>query len=707
MPRFRPVLMLTLLGAAAMQTPAANRPTYPDTRRDDTVDQWHGRAVPDPYRWLEQDPRTAPEVARWIAAQNEVTFAWLREVPQREAIRKRLEQLYDYERYMPPKKAAGHYYYTHNSGLQNQAVLYGLDALDGTPRVILDPNTWAKDGTAALINYSLSDDGRWMAYSRAAAGSDWQEWFVRDLTTGKDLADRLQWTKFTDADWTPDNLGFFYSRFEEPAKGAAFQSLNINNKLFYHRVGTPQSEDTLVYHRPEHPEWGYAAKVSEDGRWLVIHVWKGTDPKYRIVYKDLSDPASRPVELITEFANEYSFLGNDGTVFYFKTDLDAPRGRIIAIDTRQPERAAWRTLVPQGEEPISGAFIFGNQFVITSLKDAVERVRVARLDGTGLRDVTLPGVGSIEGLEGKRAHTEAFFIFTSLNTPRTVMRFDLVSGEIRPWREPKLAFKPSDFSVSQVFYKSKDGTRVPMFLAHRKDVTPDGNRPTLLYGYGGFNVSMTPTFSADRLAWMEMGGVFAMPNLRGGGEYGEEWHRAGTGTNKQNVFDDFIAAAEWLIAQKWTKPSRLAIQGGSNGGLLVGACMIQRPELFGAALPAVGVMDMLRYHKFTAGRYWVDDYGSAEDPKMFPALLAYSPCHNLKPGTKYPPTLVTTADTDDRVIPAHSFKFAAALQNAQAGDAPVLIRIETSAGHGAGTPVSKIIDETTDQLAFLVHELMR
>ena len=708
MPPFRAaasVLLLSLLGAVAMPTPAADRLTYPETRRDDTTDQWHGRAVPDPYRWLEQDPRTAPEVSGWIEAQNKVTFAWLGQVPQRQAILARLEKLYDYERYKPPIKVAGRYYYEHNSGLQNQSVLYGLDSLDGKPKVIIDPNTWAADGTAALISTSFSDDGRWLAYARSVAGSDWQEWFIRDLMTGKDLPDRLQWTKFTGAEWSSDNLGFFYSRFPEPEAGAKFQSLNINNKLYYHRVGTPQSEDVLVYHRPEHPDWGYFARVSEDGQWLVIHVWKGTDPKYRLIYKDLSDPKSQPVELITEFKNEYSFLGNDDAVFYLKTDLDAPRGRVIAVDTRNPDPAAWRTIIPQGEEPISGIAVIGDQFVISSLKDAVERVRVARLDGTGLRDVTLPGVGSVMGFQGKRSDKETFYSFASFNTPTSIHRYDLVTGESRPWREPKLAFKPADFTVTQVFYKSKDGTRIPMFLAHRKDVTPDGNRPTLLYGYGGFSVSMTPVFSADRLAWMEMGGVFALPNLRGGGEYGEEWHRAGTGTQKQNVFDDFIAAAEWLIAQKWTKPSRLAIQGGSNGGLLVGACMIQRPDLFGAALPSVGVMDMLRYHKFTAGRYWVDDYGSADDPKLFPALLAYSPCHNLKPGTKYPPTLVTTADTDDRVIPAHSFKFAAALQHAQAGDAPVLIRIETAAGHGAGKPTRKAMEESADEWAFLVRTL--
>ncbi|HUD70580.1 MAG TPA: prolyl oligopeptidase family serine peptidase, partial [Dongiaceae bacterium] len=498
---------------------------------------------------------------------------------------------------------------------------------------------------------------------------------------------------------------FFYSRYDAPPAGQAFQALNKDIKLVYHLLGTPQSDDVLVYYRADQPDWDYAGQVSEDGRWLVITVHKGTDQKNRLLYKDLTRPYGMPVELIGSFENEYDFIGNDGSVFYLRTDLDAPKGKIIAIDVRQPERSAWKTLVPEAPETIQSTDLAGNQFIVGYLKDATTRVRVFGLDGKPAREIALPGVGSAAGFNGRRDSKEVTYSYTSFNTPPTVYRYDLASGASTLWKRPQVAFKPEDFEVKQVFYKSKDGTQVPMFIAHKKGLKLDGNRPTLLYGYGGFRISMTPTFAPSRIAWMEMGGVFALPNLRGGGEYGEAWHHAGTKTQKQNVFDDFIAAGEWLIANGYTKPARLAISGGSNGGLLVGACLTQRPDLFGATLPAVGVMDMLRFQKFTAGRYWVDDYGSADDPDVFPALLAYSPYHNVKPGTKYPATLITTADTDDRVIPMHSFKFAAAMQNAQAGDAPVLIRIETSAGHGGGKPTGKQIDETADQYAFLVRSL--
>ncbi len=698
-------LVAVVLAGATLTAYATARLTYPETRRVDVTDTLHGKAVPDPYRWLEQDPRTSPEVAGWIAAENKVTQAWLAQVPERQKIHDRLKELWNYERFTPPNKTGGRWYYNRNTGLQNQSVLYAMETPSGESKMILDPNEWSADGTVALAGLSASDDGRWLAYARSGAGSDWQEWRVRDLASGRDLDDNLQWTKFTGAAWTHDGKGFFYSHYDAPPEGQAFQAVNRDQKLFYHRLGAPQAEDTLVYYRADQPDWDYAGQVTEDGRYLVISIHKGTDPKNKLLYKDLTEPYGMMVELIPTFDNEYEFLGNDGATFYFQTDLDAQKGRIIAIDIRQPAREKWRTLVPEAQEAIQGVDLVGDTFVVSYLKDAVSRARVFRTDGSPVRDVTFPGLGSAFGFNGRRDSTEVFYSWTSINTPPSVYKYDLKSGESVLWKSPKMTFKPEDYVVKQVFYESKDKTRIPMFIAHRKEVRLDGNRPTLLYGYGGFKISLTPTYSPARIAWMERGGVFAMPNLRGGGEYGEAWHHAGTGKLKQNVFDDFIAAAEWLIANKYTTPAKLAISGASNGGLLVGACVTQRPDLFGATLPAVGVMDMLRFDQFTAGRYWVDDYGSAKDPEMFPVLLAYSPYQNIRPGTKYPATLITTADTDDRVIPAHSFKFAAAMQKAQAGDEPVLIRIESAAGHGGGKPTGKQIEEAADQQAFLVKAL--
>ncbi|HKQ60572.1 MAG TPA: prolyl oligopeptidase family serine peptidase [Candidatus Polarisedimenticolaceae bacterium] len=703
MKRLRWVVAASLLGLVALAREAG--PAYPPTRRGDTVEDYHGTRIADPYRWLEQEARTSEEVRAWVEAENQVTFAYLGGIAERDAIRQRLTTLWNYERYSSPRKIGGRYYFSKNDGLQAQSVLYTVDALDGTPQVLIDPNGWSQDGTVALDGVSYSEDGRYLAYARSAAGSDWEEWFVRDLTAGSDLSDRLRWVKFTEPAWTRDGKGFFYTRFDAPPSGQEFQALNKNQKLCYHRVGTPQADDVLVYERPDQPEWGFSPSVSEDGRYLVIAIWKGTAAKYRIVYRDLLEPYGMPIELIDNFDAEYTFVGNDGPVLYFKTDLDAPRGRLVAIDTRAPEREKWRDVVPQSEHALGGVDFVGNLFICSYLRDAVSYVRMFRPDGSHVRDVSFPGIGTASGFGGRRSDLETFYSYSSYNTPPVIYRYDLVSGESKPWKRAKVSFDPEAYAVEQVFFTSKDGTRVPMFLAHRKDVRADGDRPTLLTGYGGFSISVQPRFSVERLVWMEMGGLLAVPNLRGGGEYGEAWHLAGTKLHKQNVFDDFIAAAEWLTRNNWTRPQRLAIQGGSNGGLLVGACMTQRPELFGAALPAVGVMDMLRFHRFTAGRYWVDDYGSADDPAEFKALAAYSPYHNIKPGVKYPATLVTTADTDDRVVPGHSFKFAAALQRAQAGEAPVLIRIETRAGHGGGKPTQKQIEEVADEWAFLVKSL--
>ena len=718
-------LMMTLSLAAA-----GERMSYSPTKKIDHVDELHSVQVPDPYRWLEDDVRVSTDVADWVAAKNKETFAYLGSIPQREAIKTRLTELWNYEKYSAPFKVGRRYCYFKNDGLQNQSVLYKLDSLKGEPSVLIDPNAWSKDGTVALGATSFSDDGRYVAYSVADAGSDWNTWRIIEVETGRLLADELRWVKFSGANWTPDNKGFFYCRYDEPPAGAAFQKTNLNQKVFYHRVGTAQSEDVLVYKRPDEPTWGFGLKVSEDGRYLVISIWKGTDDKYRVLYKDLTEPYGMPIDLIENFDNEYSFIGNDGTTFYFVTDLDAPRKRIVAIDIasgspvapRQEARATndivsektqqasrplprVREVIAQSAETLVNADIVGNQFVLTYLKDAKTQVKLHAIDGKFVREVAFPGIGTAAGFGGKRTDTETFYSFSSFATPPSTFRFDLLTGESSLLRQAKVKFNPDDYLVEQVFYPSKDGTKVPMFITRKKTTKLDGTNPTLLYAYGGFAISLTPSFSVSRVAWLEMGGILAIPNLRGGGEYGEEWHKAGTKLKKQNVFDDFIAAAEWLIANKYTSSKKLAIQGGSNGGLLVGACMTQRPDLYAASLPAVGVMDMLRFHKFTAGRFWVDDFGSADNPDEFKALLAYSPYHNLKPNTKYPATLVTTADTDDRVVPGHSFKFAARLQEHHTGDAPTLIRIETRAGHGAGKPTAKLIEEAADLWAFLVRNL--
>ena len=679
---------------------------YPTSQKVDQVDDYHGTKVEDPYRWLE-DP-DSDETKAWVEAQNQVTFEYLNEITVREKIKQRLTQLWDYEKFSIPFKEgdrALRYFYFKNDGLQNQSVLYTLISLDAEPKVLLDPNKLSEDGTVALSGVSISEDAKLMAYGLSTSGSDWQEWKVRDIETGEDISDHLKWIKFSGASWTKDNQGFFYSRYDEPNEVTKLEDVNYYQKLYYHQLGKPQSEDILIYHRPDQKEWGFSGGVTEDGRYLIISVWLGTDPKNLIFYKDLANPNAEVVELINEFEANYSFIDNDGDVFWFRTDLDAPRGRVIAIDTKNPARSQWQEIIPQTDEVLESVGLLNNQFVVDYLKDAHTQVKIFDLNGAFVREVELPGIGSAGGFSGKRYDTETFYSFTSFTTPATIYHYDMVSGESTIFRQPKVDFNPADYETNQVFYSSKDGTQVPMFITHKKGLQLDGNNPTYLYGYGGFNVSLTPSFSVGSLIWLEMGGVYAIPNLRGGGEYGEEWHQAGTKLNKQNVFDDFITAAEWLISHKYTKPAKLAIGGGSNGGLLVGACLTQRPDLFGAALPAVGVMDMLRFHKFTIGWAWCSEYGSAENPDEFKALYAYSPLHNLKSETSYPATMITTADHDDRVVPAHSFKFAAALQEAHAGKNPVLIRIETKAGHGAGKPTAKIIEEVADKWAFLVRSL--
>jgi prolyl oligopeptidase len=694
--------------AESMQLPVEhateNRIVYPESTRVEQVDDYHGVKVSDPYRWLEDVD--SEHTRAWVTAQNRVTSAYLDAIPDREPIRHRLTELWNYERYGVPSQHGGRYFFTRNDGLQNQNVLYRVDSLNGEAKIVLDPNLLSQDGTVALSGVSISEDGKLLAYGLSSGGSDWQEWHVREVETGRDLPDVLKWVKFSAAAWTHDNQGFFYSRYDEPREGRQLEDANFNQKLYYHRLGTPQSADELVYQRPDSKEMGFIASVTEDGRYLIIHAWRGTETDNGIFYKDLQAPASKVVELLPNFDASYSLIENDGPVFWFQTDLNAPRGRVIAVDIRHPEREHWREMIPQAAETLQGVSCLHDTLVALYLKDAHSQVRRFDLTGRFLRELELPGLGTAEGFTGRRKDSETFYSFASYTSPGIIYRYDLETGQSTIFRRPEIrGFDPSQYETKQVFYPSKDGTRIPMFLTYKKGLKLDGSNPTYLYGYGGFSVSLTPAFSLSHVVWMERGGIYAVANLRGGGEYGEDWHQAGIKLRKQNVFDDFIAAGEWLVANGYTSRSKLAIAGYSNGGLLTAACMVQRPELFGAVIVGVGVLDMLRFHKFTIGWGWTSDYGSPDDAGEFKALYAYSPYHNLRQGAAYPPTLITTADHDDRVVPAHSFKFAAALQKANDGSHPTLIRIETRAGHGGGKPVSKKIEEAADELSFLFNAL--
>jgi prolyl oligopeptidase len=697
------IALFAIATTLAARTDGDTPLTYPKAKTVDQVDDYHGVKVADPYRWLEDTD--SADTKSWVEAENKLTFSYLDQIPYRGAIRDRLTKLWNYERFTTPGQYGGRYFYEHNDGLQNQDVLLVAESLTAEPRVLLNPNMLSSDGTVALSGTAITDDGKLMAYGTAASGSDWTEWHVRDVDSGKDLPDLLKWVKFSGASWTKDGKGFFYSRYDEPKADTALRDANYFQKLYYHRLGTAQSDDKLTYERPDNKELSFGGGVTDDGHYLIIAVRQGTSPKNGLYYKDLTQPDAPVVKLLDDFDAQYNFIDNDGPVFWIHTDLDAPRGRIIAIDTRHPERTSWKTIIPQSTDTLQSSNVVDNLFLLSYLKDARTEVRVYDLNGKFIRNVDLPAIGTAGGFGGKRKDKETFYSFTSFISPVTVYRYDPESGKSSVFRQPKVDFDPNQFETKQVFYNSKDGTRVPMFLTYKKGLKLDGQNPTLLYAYGGFDISMTPSFSVPTIVWLEMGGVYALPNLRGGGEYGEEWHLAGTKAHKQNVFDDFIAAAEWLITNKYTSTPRLAIRGGSNGGLLIGACLTQRPDLFGATLPLVGVMDMLRFQKFTIGWAWTSDYGSSDNADDFKALYAYSPLHNLKPGTKYPPTMIATADHDDRVMPAHSFKFAATMQADQAGPAPVLIRIETKAGHGAGKPISKIIGEMADEWSFVAHNL--
>jgi prolyl oligopeptidase len=674
---------------------------YPAAPKADQTDDYHGTKVPDPYRPLEDVD--SKETKKWIEAQNKLTFTFLESIPERKRINERLMSLWNYEKYGVPFRESGRYFFTKNTGLQNQSVLYTATSLPGEPRVLLDPNILSKEGTTAVTGTAVSDDGKLLAYGLAVAGSDWQEWRVRNIETGKDLPDVVKWVKFSGAAWSHDNKGFFYSRYDTPKTGEQLRAANYFHKVYYHRLGAPQSQDKLIYERKDHKDWNFNSEVTDDGKFLVINVSQGTDPKNRLFYKSLEDPNAAVVELLNEQDAAYEFLGYEQNTVWLKTDLGAPKGRIISVQATGPLNV--QEIVPEGPDKLERVSLVGDRFIVSYLKDAHTEVRIFDLTGKPAGEIALPGLGTATGFTGDRKDTETFYNYTSFTEPPTVFRHDLTTGESTVLFRPKVDFDSSEFVTEQVFYESKDKTRVPMFLTYRKGLEKNGNNPTMLYGYGGFDISVAPTFSPSVAAWLQMGGVYAVANLRGGGEYGQEWHLSGTKLRKQNVFDDFIAAGEWLIENQWTSTPKLAINGRSNGGLLVGAVLNQRPELWGAALPVVGVMDMLRFQKFTIGWAWTSDYGSSDNAEEFEALYKYSPLHNIKPGTHYPPTMITTADHDDRVYPAHSFKYAAALQEAQAGPAPALIRIETKAGHGAGKPTTKVIEDVTDQLSFLVKAL--
>lgn len=675
---------------------------YPKTLTVAQFDSYHGQRIADPYRWLEQSADT-PEVSNWISEQNALTQAFLASIPERESIRQRLTELWNYPKYSAPFKKGDYYFQFRNSGLQNQYVLYVMHSATDEGKILLDPNKLSSDGTLALNNLSVSSDGKYLAYAVSQSGSDWQSWLIREVDSGKDLAEKLEWSKFSGATWLPDSSGFIYARYPQPKQAETHLETNEQQKLYLHHLATEQSSDQLIYENPDEPKWLLEALISDDKQYLILAIARDTSPVNLIYYKALASSEDfKP--LIADWEASYVFLGNDAEIFYFQTTLEADCGRIIAIDLKNPSKANWQTLVEESTDTLQTAKWVNGQFLCLYLQHASHVLKRYDAAAKPLGDVPLPGLGSIEAIHSN-PHDETFFYsFTSFLYPSLSFSFNTQTGETTLLNKASIDFDSELYESKQVFAVSKDGTRVPIFLVHKKDLKKNGQNPCLLYGYGGFKIALSPSFSVSKLIWLELGGVLAIANLRGGGEYGNAWHQAGRLHQKQNVFDDFIASAEFLISEGYSSTDKLAIQGGSNGGLLVGAAMTQRPELFAAALPAVGVMDMLRFHLFTIGWAWVSDYGSADDPEQFKTLLAYSPLHNLK-ASAYPATLITTGDHDDRVVPAHSFKFAAALQAAQTGPKPCLIRIQTKAGHGAGKPTSMLIEEQTDIWGFLVKVL--
>ena len=694
------VSALTAPFAATAQTQAAPAIAYPQAKTVDVVEDHFGTKVADPYRWLENDVRNDPQVEAWVTAENQVTDRFLASLPLRDWFKQRMTALYDYERYGLPVKKGGHYFYSHNSGLQNQSVLFVRNGLNGESRQLIDPNKWSADGATALAEWTPSEDGKLLEYSIQDGGTDWRTVKVMDVATGKILPDELKWLKYGGAvSWAKDGSGFYYSRYPAPAAKATFQNATLNHKVYFHKLGTKQAADRLVYSTPANPKLSHYAQVSDDGHWLVISTsLAGDENDVHVI--NLKKPGAKPIALFTGLKNQWNYLGNEGSRFFFSTDKDAPLKRVVAVDAVR--RTAPVTIIPEAKSALDNVSLIGGKLIASYLVDAKSEAQLYDLDGKRLSTIPLPGLGTVGGFNGESDDPETFFSFASFNRPTTIYRYDASTEQASEWAVPKLTFDPNSISVEQRFYTSKDGTRVPMFIVRKK--TSTGPAPTLLYGYGGFNISVTPSFSPANMAWIERGGTFVVANIRGGSEYGNAWHDAGRLSHKQNVFDDFIAAGEYLKANGIAAPHGLAAIGRSNGGLLIGAVTNERPDLFDAVAPGVGVMDMLRFDKFTAGRYWVDDYGHPDQEADFKTLLAYSPYHNIKGGKAYPPLIAVTADTDDRVVPGHSFKYIAKLQNtADVGSAPHLIRIDTRSGHGSGKPITKIIDEYSDVYSFLAQ----
>ena len=692
--------ILFMMVSMATTTLMAQNIQYPKAVKDGTTDTYFGTVVADPYRWLEND--TSAQTAAWVEAENKVTNAYLAKIPFRQKLLKRLTELANYEKIGAPRKRNGQWYFYKNNGLQNQSVLYVTDQLGGTPRVFLDPNTLSSDGTVALQGVFFSHNNRWAAYSISRSGSDWQEFYVIDLQTGQLTNDHIEWAKFSSAEWCGD--GFYYSAYDAPVEGKEFSNVNENHKIYYHKIGTPQSADVLFYQNPARPKCFYEVSVNEEETMMFLYE-SGAGAGNNLYVRDLRQPNSQFIQMTADMDYQYSPVLTDGDRLYLYTNYGAPKGCIMTADIHRPGVTDWQVLVAEQQNPLSGVSVINRQFILTYQQDASDHAYVYGLDGKLRHEVKLPSVGSV-GFTGDKKEPECFYTFTSFTQPGTIYRYDMERNESTLYSAPNVKFKQDDYVSEQVFFLSKDGTRIPMFLTYKKGLKRNGSNPVFLYGYGGFNISLPPGFSAMRIPFLENGGIYAQVNLRGGSEYGEEWHIAGTKMQKQNVFDDFIAAAEWLISEGYSSKEKMAIVGGSNGGLLVGACMTQRPDLFRVSIPQVGVMDMLRYHKFTIGWNWASDYGTSEDSKeMFEYLYGYSPLHNLKPGTSYPATLVTTADHDDRVVPAHSFKFAATLQECHQGSNPVLIRIDTKAGHGGGKPLTKVLEEQADIYGFIMYNL--
>ncbi len=672
---------------------------YPSTVKVDVVDKQFGVDVADPYRWLEDDVRVNDDVAKWVKQQNVTTDSYLNTLSGRDVLTKRMQKLFDYERFGLPRKAGSRYFYTRNDGLQNQSILYVRNSLDGEGRTLIDPNEWAKDGATALSGWVPSADGKKLIYSIQDGGSDWRTLKVLDVDSGEILSDEIEWVKFSGISWL-GNDAFLYSRFPEPKEGEAFQSLNLNQTVYYHKLGTPQSADIPIYSTPDNPKLGHSAEVTHDDKYIIITSSSGTDEKYEISIIPTEGGKFKAQKLISGFENDWRLIDGIGDTLYFITDNKAPRLRITKVDL-SGEKPVWSDVVAERKATLSNARIVGDRMVLTYLEDAKSLASMVDLDGNKVGEINLTEIGTARGFAGKPGDSETFYSFSNFTQPGAIYRLDTATGKSTPFALPKLAFDPKDYVTTQKFYPSKDGTKIPLFIVHHKDVDLSKGAPTLLYGYGGFNISLTPGYSATRMAWLQSGGVYAQASLRGGGEYGKAWHDGGRLQNKQNVFDDFIAAGEYLISEGISAKGKLAIEGRSNGGLLVGAVANQRPDLFAAGHAAVGVMDMLRFDRFTAGRYWVDDYGYPNKEADFKNLLNYSPYHNIKSGTDYPALIVTTADTDDRVVPGHSFKYISALQAAETGNKPKIIRIESRAGHGSGKPTDKVIAEFSDIYSFL------